>query len=117
VLRDTEVAGVPLRAGQMVALASLALHRHPDWWTSPEEFDPMRFAPGRAEDRAHSHLYVPFGGGAHICLGNHLAELMTKAVMAAVLAEHRVRAKPGQKMQMAAIPIPKPKGQLLLQLA
>lgn len=117
VLRDTEVAGVPLRAGQMVALASLALHRHPDWWTSPEEFDPMRFAPERAEDRAHSHLYVPFGGGAHICLGNHLAELMTKAVMAAVLAEHRVRARPGQKMEMAAIPIPKPKGQLLLQLA
>jgi cytochrome P450 len=101
----------------MVALASLALHRHPDWWTSPEEFDPMRFAPERAEDRAHSHLYVPFGGGAHICLGNHLAELMTKAVMVAVLAEHRVRARPGQTMQMAAIPIPKPKGQLLLQLA
>jgi cytochrome P450 len=117
VLRDTEVAGVPLRAGQMVALASLALHRHPDWWTAPEEFDPMRFAPERAEDRAHSHLYVPFGGGAHICLGNHLAELMTKAVMAAVLAEHRVRARPGQRMEMAAIPIPKPKGQLLLQLA
>jgi cytochrome P450 len=117
VLRDTEVAGVPLRAGQMVALASLALHRHPDWWTSPEEFDPMRFAPARAEDRAHSHLYVPFGGGAHICLGNHLAELMTKAVMAAVLAEHRVRARPGQRMEMAAVPIPKPRGQLLLQLA
>ena len=117
VLRDTEVAGVPLRAGSNVTLASLGLHRHPDWWTAPEEFDPMRFAPDRAEDRAHSHLYVPFGGGAHICLGNHLAELMTKAVMAAVLAEHRVRARPGQRMEMAAVPIPKPKGQLLLQLA
>jgi cytochrome P450 len=117
VLRDTEVAGVPLRGGQMVTLASLALHRHPDWWTAPDEFDPVRFAPERAEDRAHSHLYVPFGGGAHICLGNHLAELMTKAVMAAVLAEHRVRARPGQRMAMAAVPIPKPKGQLLLRLA
>lgn len=117
VLRDTEVAGVPLRAGSNITLASLGLHRHPDWWTSPDDFDPMRFAPERAEDRAHSHLYVPFGGGAHICLGNHLAELMTKAVMAAVLAEHRVRARPGQRMEMAAVPIPKPKGQLLLQLA
>jgi cytochrome P450 len=117
VLRDTEVAGVPLRAGSNVALASLGLHRHPDWWTSPDEFDPMRFAPERSEDRAHSHLYVPFGGGAHICLGNHLAELMTKAVMVAVLAEHRVQASPGQRMEMAAVPIPKPKGRLLLQLA
>ena len=117
VLRDTEIAGVPLRAGQMVTLASLGLHRHPDWWTAPDVFDPQRFAPERAEDRAHSHLYVPFGGGAHICLGNHLAELMTKAVTAAVLAEHRVRARRGQTMEMAAVPIPKPKGNLRLQLA
>ena len=117
VLRDTEIAGVPLRAGQMVTLASLGLHRHPDWWTAPDVFDPQRFAPERAEDRAHSHLYVPFGGGAHICLGNHLAELMTKAVTAAVLAEHRVRAHRGQTMEMAAVPIPKPKGDLRLQLA
>ncbi len=117
VLRDTQVGGVPLRAGSNVTLASLGLHRHPDWWTAPDEFDPLRFAPGRAEDRAHSHLYVPFGGGAHICLGNHLAELMTKAVMVAVLTEHRVRARPGQRMEMAAVPIPKPKGRLLLQLA
>ncbi len=117
VLADTEVAGVPLPAGSVVTLASLGLHRHPDWWTNPDAFDPMRFAPGRAEDRAHSHLYVPFGGGAHICIGNHLAELMTKAVMAAVLAEHRVRARPGQRMEMAAVPIPKPKGGLRLQLA
>jgi cytochrome P450 len=117
VLRDCEVAGVPLRAGQLIALASLALHRHPDWWSQPDAFDPLRFAPERAEDRAHSHLYVPFGGGAHICLGNHLAELMTKAVIAAVLAEHRVRARPGQRMAMAAVPIPKPRGGLRLVVA
>jgi cytochrome P450 len=117
VLRDCEVAGVPLRAGQMITLASLGLHRHPDWWTDPDTFDPNRFAPDRAEDRAHSHLYVPFGGGAHLCLGNHLAELMTKAVMAAILAEHRVSARPGQRMEMAAIPIPKPRGGLVLTVA
>ncbi len=116
VLRDDEVAGVPLRAGQMITLASLGLHRHPDWWTAPDTFDPGRFGPGRAEDRAHSHLFVPFGGGAHLCIGNHLAELMTKAVITAVLAEHRVRARPGQRMHMAAVPIPKPRGGLVLSL-
>jgi cytochrome P450 len=108
VLRDCEVAGTPLAAGSMVTLCSLGLHRHPQWWNSPDSFDPRRFAPERAEDRAHSHLYVPFYGGAHLCLGNHLAELMTKAVIVAVLAQHRVTARPGQRMQMAAVPIPKP---------
>ncbi|HEX6888800.1 MAG TPA: cytochrome P450 [Candidatus Nanopelagicales bacterium] len=117
VVRDCEVDGVPLRGGQMIALASLGLHRHPAWWTEPDRFDPQRFAPDRAEDRQHSHLYVPFGGGAHICLGNHLAELMTKAVMAAVLAEHRVTARAGQRMEMAAVPIPKPRGGLVLTIA
>jgi cytochrome P450 len=117
VLRDCEVAGVGLPAGSMITLSSLGLHRHPGWWTRPDAFDPERFSPERAEDRAHSHLYVPFGGGAHICLGNHLAELMTKAVMAAVLDGHRVTAQPGQRMEMAAVPIPKPRGGLVLTLA
>ena len=38
-------------------------------------------------------------------------------LMAAVLAEHRVTARPGQRMEMAAVPIPKPKGGLVLTLA
>ena len=114
VLRDTQIDGWDVPAGTMVTASSLALHRHPDWWSRPDDFDPDRFSPARAEDKAHSHVYVPFGGGAHLCIGNHLAELMTKAVVARLFAEHRVVARPGQQMALQSVPIPKPRGRLVL---
>jgi cytochrome P450 len=114
VLRDCVVDGWAVPAGSMVTAASLALHRHPDWWRDPDAFDPSRFE--RGEDKQHSHLYVPFGGGAHLCIGNHLAELMTKAVIARLLADRWVQARPGQTMTLQAVPIPKPRGGLVLTL-
>jgi cytochrome P450 len=117
VLRDCEIDGWEVPAGSMVSAASLALHRHPAWWSDPDTFDPARFSPERAEDKQHTHLYVPFGGGAHLCIGNHLAELMTKAVLARLLAQRRVSARPGQTMVLQAVPIPKPRGGLVLRLS
>lgn len=114
VLRDTEIDGWAVPSGTMVTASSLALHRHPAWWTRPDSFDPDRFSPDRAEDRAHSHVYVPFGGGAHLCIGNHLAELMTKAVVAQMFAAHRVEARSGQRLTMQPVPIPRPRRRLVL---
>lgn len=114
VLRDTEIDGWEVPAGSMVTASSLALHRHPGWWSGPDAFDPDRFSPERAEDRAHSHLYVPFGGGAHLCIGNHLAELMTKAVVAQVFTTHRVEARSDQRVTMQPVPIPRPRQRLVL---
>jgi cytochrome P450 len=109
-LARTTLGDTVVPAGTTVSAASLALHRHPAWWSSPDRFDPGRFEPGRAEDQQHSHLYVPFGGGAHLCIGNHVAELVTKVVVARLLARHEVVAAPGQRMRLQAVPIPKPRG-------
>lgn len=113
-LRDCEIDGWAIPAGAGVAVPSLLLHRHPDWWTDPDRFDPDRFSPGREEHRRHTHLYVPFGGGAHTCLGNHFAGLMTKAMLARVLTARRFAATPGQKVFISSVPIPKPRGGLPL---
>jgi cytochrome P450 len=100
-----------------VTPASMTLHRHPDWWNEPLRFDPDRFAPERAEHLQHSHLFVPFGGGAHLCIGNHVAELITKTVVARLLARRRVSADPRAGVVIQPVPIPKPRGALLLQLS
>lgn len=113
-LADVEIAGVHVPAGTGVSVSSLALHRHPDWWTRPAAFDPDRFAPGREEHKQHSHLFVPFGGGAHLCIGNHVAEVMVKAIVARLLATRRVTADPAAGVVISPIPIPKPKGPMLL---
>ncbi len=116
VLADSDIDGWTIPAGTMITAASLALHRHPSYWSDPDRFDPERFGPERAEDKQHSHLFVPFGGGAHLCLGNHFAELITKAIVARLLAHHRLRAPAGATLDMQAVPIPKPRRDLLLTL-
>lgn len=116
VLADTVIGGVPVRAGSTVTAASLGLHVHPDWWSDPYAFDPDRFSPERAEDRAHSHLFVPFGGGAHLCIGNHLAEIMAKVVVVRLLTGHRLSADPGEVAAFRPVPIPRPARPLLVDV-
>ena len=57
----------------MIMLSPPFTHRMEEWWSNPLEFDPMRFSPERAEHKRHGFSYVPFGGGAHKCIGMHFA--------------------------------------------
>jgi cytochrome P450 len=50
------------------------IHRHPEFWPRPDAFDPENFTPAAIEARPKL-AYLPFGGGARTCIGNHLAML------------------------------------------
>ncbi|GAB3464196.1 cytochrome P450 [Streptomonospora sediminis] len=63
--RDTELAGVPLREGEMLLLAYAAAALDGDIWQDPDTFDVGR------EPRGH----LAFGHGPHLCLGAPLARL------------------------------------------
>lgn len=76
--------GVRLEAGAFVMVAPYFTHRHPDFWTNPEHFDPDRFLPER-EREFHPYAYCPFGGGNRICIGNSFA-MLEMSVLTAVLA-------------------------------
>ncbi|UCG40260.1 MAG: cytochrome P450 [Acidimicrobiia bacterium] len=116
VLSDTEIDGVAIPQGVAVSMASILTHRDPEWWDSPEVFDPQRFTEGRAEHERHSHNFVPFGGGAHTCLGRHFADLNAKAVIAQVFSRFDLAARPGASVTFQAVPIPKPRNGLPLTL-
>ena len=107
-VKETEVGGVRLPVGIGVSLCSLVTHRMSDYWKDPTAFDPLRFSPERAEDKQHSHVYFPFGGGAHMCIGMHFAGLQVKAFLAQFLRRFRVFTEPGYETRMIPIPIPKP---------
>jgi len=51
----------------------------------PERFDPDRFAPGQAKNRAHA--YKPFGTGQRACIGRQFA--LHEAVLTLALILHR----------------------------
>ena len=94
-LRDVELAGHRIPAGAAVLVLIAPLHFDPAVWTNPDAFDPDRFSPERAEDRKQRGAYLPFGAGAHACIGAQLSTLEAKAFWHGLLRRARFRlAKP-----------------------
>jgi len=85
-IRDVDLAGYPVPAWGVVIVSPYTMHRRPDYFPDPERFDPDRFTPD-AEARLPRHAYLPFGGGPHICIGNHFA-LMEGHLILVTLAQH-----------------------------
>jgi cytochrome P450 len=88
-VRDAEVCGHAIPADTLIAISPVFTHRMPEYWREPHRFDPSRFAPERAEHKAHSHLFIPFGGGMHKCIGMHFADLLFKCAMPQLLRRYR----------------------------
>jgi cytochrome P450 len=115
-LRDFEWLGHRVPAGAMTIVYPIHNHHLPDWWSEPFRFDPDRFSEERAEHRRHSHLFVPFGGGAHACLGLRFAELQIKAIVHQLVQRFRWSVPEGYEMPVQQSPISKPRDGLPLRL-
>lgn len=87
-VRDTEVAGHYIPAGTPVDIAYQVNHLLPELWTHPEVFDPERFAEPRREDKSHRLAWLPFGAGAHKCIGMHFGTFEVKTLIAAMVRDY-----------------------------
>ena len=114
--RDCQFGGFHLPRGTPVGISPIHTHHMPSIWTNPHDFDPERFAPGRAEHRQHAYAYLPFGGGAHLCIGQHFADLEVKSVMHQMLRRFRWQVSDGYRMPYQLVPIAKPRDGLPILL-
>ncbi len=89
-LVEFEFAGHHFPAHTPVAVSPLFTHYEEGYWDQPGTFDPLRFAPERSEEKRHFYQYIPFGGGAHKCLGLHFAEVQGKTFLYHLLRNYRV---------------------------
>jgi cytochrome P450 len=90
---DDDVDGFTVRGGTSVLLSPLITHRDPEVWTSPEAFDPERFQGTAASSRPRT-AYLPFGLGGRQCIGNIMAMLELRGVLAAVTQRFRLELLP-----------------------
>ena len=112
-LRELEVNGHRIPANAQMWLNVERIQRDPKIYTNPDDFDPERFADGRAEHKRHRFGWIPFGAGAHTCLGLQFAELQVKMFMHLLLTQYEWSVEAGP---MQYLPFIKPKNDLPVQL-
>ena len=105
-VRQTQLGSYVLPENLVLSPIAFITHFLPDWWTDPHRFDPDRFCPERSEHKRHPGLYYPFGGGAHHCLGIHLANLQARAFLHRFWQRFSVRSE--RPTRFRSIPIPYP---------
>ena len=71
-IEPDELGGYPIGARTDVFISPFTLHRHPAFWSDPEEFRPERFAGVDAKER-HRFAFIPFSVGPRHCIGENTA--------------------------------------------
>ena len=112
---DTTFGGYKIPAGTRVALSTLHTHHMAEVWPEPDRFDPLRFRDEAVRAR-HKFAYVPYGGGAHMCLGLHFAQMQAKCFAFHFLRAIETRAAPQYRPDWIYWPIPKPRDGLRLEV-
>lgn len=115
-VKDVEFNGHKIPSGTFVMISPMVTHHLPDYWKDPEHFDPDRFDPSRAEHKLHPYLFIPFGGGAHMCIGLHFAEMQVKAILHQVVTRYRWSVPKNYQMPLDLTSLPSPADKLPVKL-
>ncbi|MEU2874940.1 cytochrome P450 [Streptomyces sp. NPDC007070] len=95
--READLGPYRLPSGALLFYSPYVTHRLPGLYD-----DPLRFDPDRWRDlKPAVYEYLPFGAGAHHCLGKHFALLEIKTVLALLLQRFRPALAPGTRVDRA----------------
>jgi cytochrome P450 len=73
-----------------VIVSPLVTHREPRLYESPSAFVPERWLETTPDERPRG-AYLPFGAGAHACIGEPLARVITRQALAGIGRRWRLR--------------------------
>ncbi|KAA6212017.1 cytochrome P450 [Streptomyces albofaciens JCM 4342] len=114
-MADTVLAGCHVPAGITLAYSPYLMHRLPELHDEPQRFLPERWANGFDWRRAPGML--PFGAGAHQCIGDGFAVTEATLALATITARWRLEAVPGRTVRPAPSSVLNPNGLYLKPLA
>jgi len=114
-VREFTFNGFRIPAGTRVGINTHFTHHMPEIWPEPARFDPLRFTAEAVRPR-HKFAWVPFGGGAHMCLGLHFAYMQAKCFFYHLLSTARIEIAKEYNPSWQMWPIPKPRDGLLVEL-
>ena len=86
--RDMKFAGIHVPKGVNLWVMVLTLHTDPEvWGPDAYKFNPERFSNGITGACKLPHLYMPFGVGPRVCLGQNWAMIELKILVALILSK------------------------------
>ncbi|KAK2975008.1 hypothetical protein RJ640_026806 [Escallonia rubra] len=87
-LEDMKFGGITVPKGVNVWTSVTRLHTDPEiWGPDTYKFNPERFANGVTGACKQPHLYMPFGIGRRVCLGQNLAQAELKVLISLIVAK------------------------------
>ena len=90
---DTVIKGVRFPKGIDVNIPAYVLHRDPEVWDNPLEFNPENFSP-EAKGKRDPYSYLPFGSGPRQCIGMRFALLEIKLGLLEILRRFKFERAP-----------------------
>lgn len=90
--------GYDIEAGSSILLSPLASHHNPRHWDNPVAFDPYRFTPQAVRERPRM-AYFPFGAGPRQCVGNSMALLELRIIVAMINQRFQLNLVPGDALR------------------
>jgi cytochrome P450 len=98
-IESDRIGGYAIAPKTDVFISPYLVHRHPDFWTEPERFEPERFASTNTAQR-NRFCYLPFALGPRACIGEHFA-MVEMMLHTAMLARHfRLRYLPKHPLEL-----------------
>ena len=84
---EIEAGGYRIPAGWKVQVAAELAHHLPELFDERDRYDPLRYGPERAEDKADRFSLIGFGGGTHKCTGMNFANNEMTVIAALLLRQ------------------------------
>jgi cytochrome P450 len=108
-----ELGGFSIAPRTDVFISPYLLHRHPEFWSDPEEFKPERFAGADTEER-HRFAYIPFAVGPRHCIGENIAMFEMLVHMHTMARRFRLRRATDEPIELEAQINLRPRSNLMM---
>lgn len=88
--------GIKFKKSTHLLINIYGMHHHPEYWETPELFNPERFTVV-AEHQRPPFVYLPFGGGPRRCIGSNFATMVMQVVVSSLLKSFEFEVPKGYK--------------------
>nr|XP_015836253.1 PREDICTED: cytochrome P450 4C1 [Tribolium castaneum] len=96
--QDITLDSNTIPAGSCIMIPIFHIHKKPEYWKNPNEFDPDRFLPENSSKRPRC-AFIPFSSGPRNCIGFKYGMMSVKVLLAVILRKYTVVATEYKKVE------------------